>query len=446
MARLLSAVVNSLANRVIDLSSCENAGMAMADHGLRVRLRGRGTSGRLLAALAVVLGAQALPGQVAAGDPGPIPQRAPLGVSYSGWKGGFTDVAQRLDTFRAVGFSLVTFIPAYAYVGRNRIDLASGPTPEELGRAVELALRGGQSVVIKPHLEPLLYMPGYQRALSDNHSWRAETGWRGFFDVDPMTDDYREGVVLSGLRVLGRVFERLGPEGARVPPVRFDLGAELMNSIVEFPGGWERLLGAARVEQRRLKLEGRVLLSHNFSHHFAILEDQVERMDPRARRALRRYIVGLDALAISQYMDLTVAVPVSERLPALARLPTADEVAEALRTHERDLRRVILQDGLGIRPAQVPPFHIGEFGVGSGGLRHPNLWGPLGTPEQEKARALEVARGHEGLIRYLSQPQGRTARSAVLWVTGTHFDVFGWRNPAWAIPAASAAISEYVKK
>jgi hypothetical protein len=33
-----------------------------------------------------------------------------------------------------------------------------------------------------------------------------------------------------------------------------------------------------------------------------------------------------------------------------------------------------------------------------------------------------------------------------LWVTGTHFDIFGWRNPAWAIPAASTAIREYLKR
>jgi hypothetical protein len=371
----------------------------------------------------------------------------PLGVSYSGWRGGFEEAARRLETFRSVGFPLVTFIPAYAYIGRNRIDLDSGPTGDELGRAVEMALRAGQSVVVKPHLEPLLYRPGYQRARSDNHSWRAECGWRGFFDVDPMTADYREGVVFSGLRMLMEVLDRLAAAGVKAAPVRFDLGAELMNSMVEFPDRWERLLQAARSERRRLGLDGRVLLSHNFSHHFAIPEDQIDRMSARGRKALGRYVAGLDALALSQYMDLTVAVPENERSgPGPVRLPSADEVAEALRRHERNLRRDILERALGVRPDRIPPLHVGEFGVGSGGLRHPNLWGALGTPEQERARAQEVARGHEGLVRYLSQAEGRTARSAVLWVTGTHFDIFGWRNPAWAIPAASAAIREYLKR
>ena len=63
--------------------------------------------------------------------------------------------------------------------------------------------------------------PGYQRATSDNHSWRAECGWRGFFDVDPMTPDYREGVVLAGLRMLKAVHDA---PGARRDP-RGDAGA-----------------------------------------------------------------------------------------------------------------------------------------------------------------------------------------------------------------------------
>jgi hypothetical protein len=400
------------------------------------------TAAHLLALLAVALlaprSARAAPAE--APPAGPVP----LGVSYSGWKGTYQDAPQRLETFKAAGFAIITFVPAWAYVGRNRIELGSGPTADELGQAVELAIKGGRAVVIKPHLEPLLHRPGYTRATSDNHSWRAECGWRGFFDVDPMTPDYREGVVLAGLRMLKAVHDRLAPDGIpAATPVRFDLGAELMNSVVEFPDRWGKLLATARSERKRLGLDGRVLLSHNFSHHLQIPEDQVDRMSPAGRKALGKYISGLDAVALSQYMDLTVVVPAEERGK---RLPTADEVAEALRRHERNFRQDILVKALGLKPAQIPPFHVGEFGVGVGGLRHPNLWGPLGTAEQEKQRSAEIARGHEGLVRYLSQPEGRTARSAVLWVTGTHYDIFGWRNPAFAIPAASSVIQEYLKR
>jgi hypothetical protein len=413
----------------------------------------RWRAGTILASALAVCNATA-PESVFGARPGPTALGAaeaagpaPLGVSYSGWRGGFADAPQRLQTFRSVGFTLVTLIPAYAYVGRNRIDLTSGPSAAELGQALELALRGGLGVVLKPHLEPPLYQPGYQRARSNNHSWRAECGWRGFFDVDPMTADYRDGVVFANLRVLMEVLDRLATAGVTVPLVRFELGAELMNSMVEFPDRWERLLEAARAERRRLGLEKRVLLSHNFSHHFAIPEDHIDRMSPRARKSLGRYVAGLDALALSQYMDLTVMIPETERAgPTPGRLPTTDEVAEALRRHELSFRRNILGEALGLRPARIPPLHIGEFGVGSGGLRHPNLWGPLGTPEEERKRAEEVARGHEGLVRYLSGVEGRTVHSAVLWVTGTHFDIFGWRNPAWANPAAAAAIRRYLRR
>ena len=95
---------------------------------------------------------------------------------------------------------------------------------------------------------------------------------------------------------------------------------------------------------------------------------------------------------------------------------------------------------LGLKAKEIPPLHIGEFGVGRGGLRHPNLWAGAATAEQEKQLAREIARGHEGLLRYLALPEGRTVKSAVLWVLGQHYDVFGWENPKYGNPEAAAAI------
>ena len=87
--------------------------------------------------------------------------------------------------------------------------------------------------------------------------------------------------------------------------------------------------------------------------------------------------------------------------------------------HEKTFREDILGEARWAwKPREIPPLHIGEFGVGRGGLSHPNLWAGDATPEQEKALAREIARGHEGLMRYLARPDGRTAGSAVLWVTG----------------------------
>ena len=71
--------------------------------------------------------------------------------------------------------------------------------------------------------------------------------------------------------------------------------------------------------------------------------------------------------------------------------------------------------------------------------------GPAGTPEQE-ARAGRDRPRPRGPGALPVAAEGRTARSAVLWVTGTHYDIFGWRNPACAVPAAAAAIREYLQR
>jgi hypothetical protein len=364
---------------------------------------------------------------------------APLGVSYAGWKGGYRDAIQRLAAFKDIGFRIVSFVPTYSYVGLDRIDMSGGPEWNELARAVEAALRGGFQVVLKPHLDPLLYQSGFDPYATDNHSWRVHAAWRGFFDLDPMTNDYRHGVVAASLKMLRGVFDNLARSSpaARFPPVRMELGAELMNSVVYGAEGWEKLLLAAKLERRRLGLDRQVLLSHNFTHHFEILDDFVGRMSPPRRASLRKYIAGLDAVAVSQYMDLTAAMPAAERG---RRLPTPDEVAEALVLHERNFRRDILEGALGMRPGEVPPLHIGEFGVGRGGLRNPNLWSGTSTAAEEKSLAREIARGHEGLLRYLGRANGRTAESAVLWVLGPHYDIFGWGDPKLAIPEAAAVI------
>jgi hypothetical protein len=360
---------------------------------------------------------------------------APLGITYAGWKGDFRAAPKRLDAIKAIGFQIVSFVPTYAYVGLDKIDLGAGPDAAELGAAVEAALRAGFTVVIKPHLDPPAYEPGFDPFKSENDSWRVMCPWRGFYDLDPMTADYREGVVFATLRVLKDVLDRAG--AAAATPVRLEVGAELMNSVVYTPERWVELLAAAKKERHRLGLDGKVALSHNFTHHLEIADDFVGRMNAQRKKALARYIRGLDVLSLSQYMDLTAAVPPADRFN---RLPSAEEISQALLQHEKDFRRNILVGALGLKEKEIPPLHIGEFGIGRGGLRHPNLWAGSATAEQEKQLAREIARGHEGLLRYLALPSGRTARSAVLWVLGQHYDIFGWEKAAYANPEAAAAI------
>jgi hypothetical protein len=360
---------------------------------------------------------------------------APLGVTYTGWKGEYSDADRKLAMFKEIGFRIVSFVPAYGYAGLNKIDRTTGPDAAALAKAVAAATRLGLAVVLKPHLDPLIYFPGFDGFRSENDSWRVHCPWRGFFDVDPMSDDYRSGVVFASLRALRMAIDSLG--AAPAAPVRLELGTELMNAMVYAPERWAELLAAAKKERHRLGLDQAVVLSHNFTHHIEIPDDFVARMSPAGKRALRRYIRGLDAIALSQYMDLTAAMPAAERG---MRLPTADEIAQALVLHERNFRRQILIGALGLRPAEIPPLHIGEYGIGRGGLRHPNLWDGEAIPAEEKDLAQQIARGHEGLLRYLALPDGRTVQSAVLWVTGPHYDIFGWGNQKYAIPEAAAAI------
>jgi hypothetical protein len=360
---------------------------------------------------------------------------APLGVTYTGWKGEYNNADRRLATFKEIGFRIVSFVPTYGYSGHNKIDLRSGPDAAELAKAVEAATRMGFAVVLKPHLDPLVYSPGFEGLRSENDSWRVYCPWRGFFDLDPMSDNYRDGVVFASLRAVRTAIDSLG--AAPAVPVRLELGAELMNSMVYAPERWVELLAAAKKERHRLGLDQAVVLSHNFTHHFEILDDFVGRMSRVGKGALKSYIRGLDAIALSQYMDLTAAMPTAERG---TRLPTVEEIAQALVLHEKNFRRQILVGALGLRPSQIPPLHIGEYGIGRGGLRHPNLWADDPTPVEEKDLARQIARGHEGLLRYLALPDGRTAQSVVLWVTGPHYDIFGWGNQKYAIPEAAAAI------
>jgi hypothetical protein len=350
-----------------------------------------------------------------------------LGVSWPSFAAHDYDAPEdHLARIQDQGFDVVSFVPTYTYAGLDRIDHTAAPSFDVLSDAIAAALARGLGVVVKPHLDPPLYQPGFDGI---NPSWRAQCPWRGYFDVDPMSDAYREGLMEPTLDAIARALDRLEPAEGR-SPLRLDLGSELMNSTVYKAQRWFELVAHMRQALAARGLEGRVQLSHNFSHHIQIPEDFLLRMDASNRRALARYLEALDAIAVSQYMDLTVAMPAEAHGK---RLPTPEEVAEALLQHERAFRRDILERHLGLPPERTPPLHIGEFGVGVGGLSRPNVWqGELDAGALEALRE-EVLRAHEGLLAYLTGGQ-TTVQSAVLWVTGGTYDVFGWMRQSNGIP------------
>ena len=155
---------------------------------------------------------------------------AARGVTYAGWRGEYGNADRKLATFKEIGFRIVSFVPTYAYTGLNKIDLASGPDAAELAKAVGAAARKGFAVVIKPHLDPLLYRPGFDPFQSENQSWRVSCPWRGFFDVDPMGDDYRSGVVFASLRAVRTAIDNLGGALAADAP-------ELLAQVLEIQNG-----------------------------------------------------------------------------------------------------------------------------------------------------------------------------------------------------------------
>ena len=313
---------------------------------------------------------------------------------------------------------------------------------------MELALRGGQQVVIKPHLEPVLYRPGYQRALSDNHSWRAECGWRGLLRRRPHDRRLpRGGGAVRAAHAQAGVRRGWGRRWPRRRPVRFDLGAELMNSMVEFPEGWERLLRAAA---------GRAQAAGPGGPGAAVAQLLPPLRHPRGpggpHEPPRAQGAGPLRGRPRRPGHLPVHGPHGGRPRRRAPRPPAAACPPPTRWPRRCAPTSATCAGTSCRARwgcarpRSRPFTWASSGWAAAACATPTCGAPSARPSRSAPRAREVARGHEGLVRYLSQPQGRTARSAVLWVTGTHFDIFGWRNPAWAIPAASAAIAEYLKK
>ena len=366
-----------------------------------------------------------------------------LGVTWAAYSpGGFSKPQLQIARFKKEGFRLVTLVPTFTYAGLNRVDFSKAPVWEDQEKAIEALFKEGFDIVYKAHLDPPRYQPGFRVLESDNHSWRAGCPWRGYFDVDPLSGDYQKKIVFEALRRISIVLKSLESQGVAFSPLRFDLGSELMNSVVYGADRWLKLLQAARLEIRKLGMKGKILLSHNFSHHFAIEEDFIARMSKANLKSLRSYVRGLDAVALSQYMDLTVAVPASERSK---RLATPEEVATALRTHEKDLRDVILTKRLQISSKEMPVIHLGEFGIGRGGLRHPSVWDGHVTKEEAQRLRREVVIGYKGLTRYLGAKTGRKAESAVLWVLGRHYDIFGWLRESNKVAEACREVRLYLK-
>lgn len=353
-------------------------------------------------------------------------------VTYASFNAdGYDDCEAAIDGYRSIGFRGVSFVPTYYHEHLGEIRADATPSAATIEKCIEHALDSGFRVVYKPHVDPVRYLYGYDAFASDNASWRVNVTWRGFFDFDPVAGQYDEVVIFPALEALKNIHARR--RDAPAAAVRFELGAELMNSTIRHGAGWVELARRARKYIRTHGLGAFVKLSHNFSHHIQIEEDFLLRMRSGERRQLARYLESLDELAVSQYMDLTARAPQGASGDGLVRA-----VADAIAFYQKRFRDLVLDEHLNVRGSGTLPLHIGEFGVGVGGLAHPNYW--EGREVDKRAQEIGIA----GLLEYLRR--SGDGMTATLWTVGPAYDVFADTADAGRNEAAARRIHDYLSE
>ena len=264
----------------------------------------------------------------------------------------------------------------------------------------------GFLVVVKPHLDPPAYQPGFDQFQSENGSWRVACPWRGFFDLDPMSAAYREGVVFGALRMLKEVLGKPGAAAAPAGSPRAGSRADELRrlrpgEVGAAPGSGQE--GAPPAGPRRQGASSRTTSPTTWrspttssARMTAERAGRAPPLHPRPRRALAVAVHGSD-----------------RRRPGRRTRQAAADRRRDLRRAGAGREELSATTSWGGRWAcggkEIPPLHIGEFGVGRGGLKHPNLWAGEATPAQEKELAHEIALGHAGPAR-LPGPPRRTHR------------------------------------
>lgn len=305
----------------------------------------------------------------------------------------------------------------------------------------------------RPHIDPIIYaMPlGNERS-----TWNTNPGgidWRGLFsEFDPTspTIGYREKVVLPGLKMLAEAIRESTKKPAT--PIRFDLGAELMNSMLNYPNEWIALQNEVRelLNTTYSDVKPYISLSHNFCHHIEYLlslpnhTDYLTRVAADlqldksllfldrpgvtdvTRKQIGRYIAGLDEVSISQYMPLDIFTPAGQTT-------SPDDVYEALLWHEDNFIKECLIKQCGIKPDELPVLHIGEYGMGWRGLTAPNVWdvdawiaaGNGSFILSEAQQKADAAIAIQGILKYVQSSSPTNFRSFLLWFGGAPYDLLG---------------------
>ena len=330
----------------------------------------------------------------------------------------------------------------------------------------------------RPHVDPIKFaMPeGDTRT-----NWSTDPGgkdWRGEFDkmnpIDP-TIGYREKVVLPGLQMLAEAIRESKKAGyTLISPIRFDLGAELMDAMVNYPNQWITLRDEVRqlLNTTYADVKTDIVLGHNFCHHIEYLmrlpghEDYFRRImadqttvghekllyldrpgvTEATRHAIGQYIAGLDEISLSQYMPLDIFSEDGRETT------TPDEVYTALLWHEQNFINECLVKECNVPINKLPILHIGEYGMGWRGLNAPNVWDIdawnragygsmiLSDSEQKKDAYIAI----DGIIKYVDESSPTNYRSFLLWFGGKPYDLLNLNSYSnWYNDKAAESLRKY---
>lgn len=364
------------------------------------------------------------------------------------------DLAYKMNFFTEggeYGARRMTFIPTYfldTYEEGIMVNGKNTLTPDQQAEIMAEAIKMGVSINYRLHIDPQRFAPeagSYSKvdtAIPGSQWWRGE-----FTKVNPMGDDYL-AMIDQGFESLEKTFKLIGNTKLS-EPIRFDIGAELMTSIKNYTGEWIELVEYCKAKRdANPLLRDNVIIGYNFCHHIEYLieienhDDYFERingtgitykdrqdllfvddMPEENRLLLGEFIKSLDSFSISQYMPMDIFVPADMKSTDVATTP--EDVRDALLTHEQNFLQKILIGKLGIAPEEIPPMHLGEYGMGIKGLTAPNVWDRTAWTDNELA-TYEAQRKHmeiaiKGLLMYM-QDERSVAKTLALWISGAPYD------------------------
>ena len=383
-----------------------------------------------------------------------------IGIVFCGWNLynyiEDPDLQYKLNFFvqgGQYGCSRMSFIPTYyldTYQQGIQTNSADTLKPYQQAEIMADAVNLGAAINYRLHIDPYRFSPdGVNKYGSRiDTSVPGSQWWRGEFNgVHPMSKDYL-AMVDQGIETLTQLFNKIDASKLK-EPIRFDIGAELMMSVKLYTSEWCQLVDYVREKiDANPKLRDNVLISYNFCHHIEYLIElndnddyfsrivgsgvtykdrsdllYVDDMTEENRAYLAEFIKSLDSFSISQYMPLDIFNPVNVQSTTVPT--TAQDVCNALIQHEQNFLQKVLIGKLGIAPDEIPPFHVGEYGMGIKGLSAPNVWDRTKWSDSELV-SYETQQKHvqiavDGLKLYM-QDERSVAKSLEMWISGAPYD------------------------